>query len=675
MSLPGSASTSATGVASASASASASALSLTLRAQGGLVDLPEAKLAGWRGTLQQLELRSRTADARPLVRARDLTLEGFWAGGPARGAAQPGRIDLMGGAVRWNRLAWQAPEAGGAPARIEIDAQLEPFGVVPLLAAAQPGFGWGGDLVIAGHVKVRSAPRMHADVVLERSSGDLTLSNDLERRALGLTDLRIGVSADDGVWNFTTALGGKSLGVTSGAVVVRTSPQALWPTPDAPVQGVLELRIADLAGLGSWAPPGWRVGGALHASASFGGRFGAPEYTGSVDGAGLSVRNFLEGVNVRDGDLAVSLEGTRATLERFSAKAGDGTLKIAGTANFGEAPQAELKVNADKFQLLGRVDRRVVTSGAATLRLDSRSIGLDGRFGVDEGLIDFSRSDAPALPEDVQVSRAPGVPSPAAAASAAASPARTSGVVAAAVPTSPAPPRTVALDLRVDLGDKLALRGRGLDARLGGELHITSPDSKMAVDGSVRVVDGTYQAYGQKLTIDRGVISFNGPIDRPRLDIEATRPKLDIRVGVAITGSVVNPRVRLFSEPELSEVDKLSWLVMGRASDNLGRTESALMQRAALALVSGEGPGLSDRVTKALGLDELSLGQSEGDVKQTVLSLGKQLSDRWYLGYAQGLNATAGSFQLIYKAAQRFTLRAQSGEDNSLDLIWTWRWQ
>ena len=65
----------------------------------------------------------------------------------------------------------------------------------------------------------------------------------------------------------------------------------------------------------------------------------------------------------------------------------------------------------------------------------------------------------------------------------------------------------------------------------------------------------------------------------------------------------------------------------------------------------------------------------DGDVRQSIVSLGKQLSRRWYVGYARGLNATAGSWQLIYRIAQRFTLRAQSGGDNSLDLIWSWRWQ
>ena len=37
-------------------------------------------------------------------------------------------------------------------------------------------------------------------------------------------------------------------------------------------------------------------------------------------------------------------------------------------------------------------------------------------------------------------------------------------------------------------------------------------------------------------------------------------------------------------------------------------------------------------------------------------------------------HATTGTWQLIYKVAQRFTLRAQSGTDNALDVIWSWRW-
>ena len=455
-------------------------------------------------------------------------------------------------------------------------------------------------------------------------------------------------------------------------MVLRTSPQAVWPAADTPIEGVFELQVAHLSTWGTWVPPGWRIDGALRASASIGGRFGAPQYTGQITGSQLGVRNFLQGVNVSDGDVAIRLEGSSAHIERFTARGGSGgggsggTVKVEGDASFGAAPQALVTVTADRFQLLGRVDRRIVTSGQARLKLDAASVAMNGKFEVDEGLIDFTRSDAPALANDVEVRRGSG------AAAVAVADAKTQ----AQAPALPANPRRdITLDLSVNLGQKLRIRGRGLDTGLRGELRITSPGGRLAVNGTVQAADGTYAAYGQKLAIDRGVIVFNGEVGNPRLDIEATRPNLDLRVGVAVTGTAANPRIRLFSEPELSELDKLSWLVMGRASDGLGRADTALLQRAALALLSGEGGGITDQLTKAIGLDDLSLRQRDGAVRETVISLGKQLSQRWYVGYERGLNATTGSWQLIYRIARRFTLRAQSGDDNSLDLIWTWRWQ
>ncbi len=153
------------------------------------------------------------------------------------------------------------------------------------------------------------------------------------------------------------------------------------------------------------------------------------------------------------------------------------------------------------------------------------------------------------------------------------------------------------------------------------------------------------------------------------------RPNIDTRVGVAITGTLLTPRVRLYADPDMSDTEKLSWLVLGRAPDGLGRTDTALLQRAAVALLSGEGEAPTDTLLKNLGIDELSLSQGTGDVRETVVTLGKQLSRRWYVGYERGVNSTTGTWQLIYRIAQRFTLRLQSGLENSVDVIWTLRFQ
>jgi translocation and assembly module TamB len=617
--------------------------------------------SGWRGRVQQLELRSTLPRTVPWVSTRDVDIETQWAGGPMRVAVQPGRAEVLGAALRWDRVAWQAA-TGTQAAQIEAQAELEPLTIAPLLARAQPGFGWGGDLAVVGHLKLRSAPSFSADIVLERQRGDLTVTDETgNRQALGLSDLRLGLDVQNGVWNFTQGLAGTTLGVAAGAFVARTSPQATWPAPDTPVQGVLEVQVANLGTWGPWLPPGWRLTGALRTSAGIGGRFGAPEYTGRMQGSGIGVRNFLLGVNVTDGDIAVALQGATARIERFSARAGSGTVKLDGNTTFGAAPQALLKLHAERFQLLGRVDRRIVTSGQAQLQLDKDTLAFDGKFMIDEGLVDFTRSDAPSLSSDVVVVRRPG-PAPA-------------EEEEGAPTANPAPGHVVKLDIDVDLGQNLRVKGRGLDSGLRGNLRITSPGNHLALNGTVRAVDGTYAAYGQKLVIDRGLIAFNGAAENPRLDIEATRPNLDVRVGVLVTGTALNPRVRLFSEPEMAEMDKLSWLVLGRGSDTLGRTDTALLQRAAMALLAGEGGGPSDQITKSLGLDDISLRQSEGEVRETIVSLGKQISRRWYVGYERSLNATTGNWQLIYRIAQRFTLRAQAGQDSAVDLIWTWRWQ
>ncbi|HEV7915323.1 MAG TPA: translocation/assembly module TamB domain-containing protein, partial [Albitalea sp.] len=520
-------------------------------AKGGTIAAPArgaaSPWAGWRGRVQQLELRSSVENTAPWLRTRDVDVEFQWANGPLRVAVQPGRADILGAALRWSRIAWQGA-SGTQPAQIDAQAELDPVPVAPLLARVRPDFGWGGDLAVVGHLTLRSAPTFSADVVLERQHGDLAVTDETGNiQALGLTDLRVSLNAQDGVWSFTQGLAGKTLGVAAGAVVARTSPTASWPSADTPIQGVLEVQVANLGTWGPWVPAGWRLNGALRTSASIGGRFGAPEYTGEMRGNGIGVRNFLLGVNVSDGDVAIALQGTTARIERFSARAGSGSVTLSGDAALGAAPKARLSLKAEKFQLLGRIDRRIVTSGQAQLQLDADTLALDGKFAIDEGLIDFTRSDAPRLSDDVVVVRRKG-PEPA---------------EPTAPEASPAPGHTVRLNIDVALGEQLRLRGRGIDTGLRGELHITSPGNRLAINGTVQAVDGTYAAYGQKLTIERGLITFNGPAENPRLDIEATRPNSDVRVGVLVSGTALNPRVRLFSEPEMSDTDKLSYLVLG----------------------------------------------------------------------------------------------------------------
>lgn len=565
----------------------------------------------------------------------------------------PGRLEVLGAGIRWTRMSWQSP------AGWDLQADLEPLAAAPALARLQPDFGWGGDLRIEGHFNTRrDARNLTIDFLVSRTAGDLTVTDEVSTQRLGLTDLRLGLQADRGVWHVVQGVAGQNMGAVGGAVTFRMNDPLSLPDKDAKLEGSIESQVDNLGNWGPWVPAGWRLGGSLHASIGLGGTLGAPEVRGQVGGQKLSLRNALMGVDMNNGALVMTMTGTQARLESFTAKGGNGQISAQGDVRFGRDPSAQLTLTADTFALLQRVDRRVVASGSAQIHAQAQLLDLKGRFVINEGLFDFSRGDAPQLDSDVQVVRQNAQPR-----------AEINGK-----------PLQVKLDVDVELGRRLQLRGYGIDTRIRGALHLAQDGQpRPTLEGEVRSEGGTFNAYGQKLDVERGVFTFVGPLDNPRLDVLAIRPGLEndaVRVGVTVTGTASNPRIKLYSDPDMSETNKLSWLVLGRSPDNLGRSDTALMQRAAMALISGDGESASDKLIHRIGLDELSFSGEGDDARGTVVRLGKQISRGVFVAYERGLNATTGNWQLIYKLAQRFTLRAQAGEEQQgLDLIWIWKWE
>lgn len=645
----------------------------------------------WHGQWQRLLVQpdatsvvGSTLGDQPWLRVEPF--ETSWSHGPSGSqfTASPTRVSAMGGALSLRQLRWSSAPAGAeGPGGLDLEADLEPVPAARVLAALQPDMGWGGDLTVGGSVRLHRGPGAHAplslDAELARRAGDLSLTDAAAEGGavmkLRLDALRLALSAHDGVWQIEQQIAGRRLGALGGQLRVLTDAAALWPDAQAPLDGQLNVDIADLRLWGLWVPPGWRLSGALQGQGAIKGTMQQPLISGQLKGRQLGVRNVLEGVDFDRGELDLSFQGNEARLNGLNLRAGAGELRLSGDARLDTHPEAHLNLTLQRFAVLQRVDRRLVLSGQADLGLLADTMSARGQFTADEGLFDVSKSGAPTLDDDV---RRAGV----------------DDVVSdddQAAGSSGGAMRKISLDMLLDLGSKLRLRGYGLDTRLAGQLKLTSapPTYKPQLRGTIKTDDGTFAAYGQKLLIDRGAIHFNGAPDNPTLDIQATRPPsrmassaaltattadADVRVGVTITGTAQNPRIRLFSDPAMSDPDKLSWLILGHASSGLAGADLALLQGAASALLGDDASSLNGGLIQAIGLDEMSVRQTDSGSRDTVLTVGKQISRRWYLGYERGLNATAGTWQLIYRLAQRFTVRAQTGLDNSLDLIWVWRW-
>src|SRR5690606_15798978 len=104
------------------------------------------------------------------------------------------------------------------------------------------------------------------------------------------------------------------------------------------------------------------------------------------------------------------------------------------------------------------------------------------------------------------------------------------------------------------------------------------------------------------------------------LDLVAQRPFLPVEVGISVTGTALDPKIALVSTPDMSEADKLAWLVLGTDPKNAPSAAQslALRQAAQSLLVKDDGrykPGIAER----LGLDVVNFGYgSDTGVAQAV---------------------------------------------------------
>lgn len=606
---------------------------------------------------------------------------------------QAGRIAVQGPTTSQAMLHWDAGQwhtrtqaahpssaARSTPAS-QLTARIDelPLGWLPVGLGAEVQ----SDLVLKGHLRLEQAEGLQLRARLERSRGDLRIIADNasgQRINSGLREASMALDIDNENVQLRLNWNSEQMGQLQAQAQTRLSHDAQgwhWPA-QAPISGGLK---AQLPRVGAWsllAPPGWRVQGSLDAQLELTGTRQDPQWQGHIQADNLAVRSAVQGIEFSQGQLRARVHGQQVDLEQLSlrgAGAQGGELQTqghltwlpspAGSANASPLGQVSMVLNmqAKALRVSNRADRRLAISGQVKAQMHKGQLQLRGQIQANQGLFILAEDSTPTLGNDVVV---------------------TGSRSARAAVTSDTPTQgpsiigTPDVQVTLDLGPDFQVQGHGLTTRLTGQLNLLSNASTKGIprlNGEVSTQGGRYKAYGQNLNIETGLLRFNGPYDNPLLDILAIRPNLSQRVGVQISGSAMNPKVRLYSDPELPDADKLAWLVLGRSGAN-GGAESAVLQQAALALFSSNGKTMSGEMAGALGLDEISLAngsRSDASATGAAVTLGKRLSKDFYLVYETSLKGTFGSFYVFYDLSRRLTLRAQTGQDNALDLIYTVR--
>ncbi len=688
-------------------------LDLRLAASGGRTT-PQATLAAssWRAQLTRLQASLRDPALGEgnwqLASAAPVPLS--WS--PAQGGqfeAGAGELTVTSPApTSQARIAWGPARWHGGELTTTGRITGLPLQWVERVAGAEmQSAGITGSVIFNGDWDATLGPTLRVNANLARASGDISIlttdaSTGVQSRvAAGLRDARLTLTSQGQALQLRLLWDSERAGTINGQMRTELSAtrsaesKTQWAWPEgAPLQGELQARLPQISAWSVLAPPGWRLRGSLAADARISGTRSAPLVNGTLNADDVAMRSVVDGLQFEGGRLRARLDGTRLVIDEFLLRgAGDqdagGLLRATGQAGLVDGrAQANLRATLERLRASIRPDRQVTVSGNVEAALNGRAITADGKLRVDRARIVLPDESRPKLGDDVIVrgadgkvmygKDAPGAvaqPTSAAGQQAAKTEARNEQArqrseAAAAQPS--AEPLTAKANVQIDLGEDFRLSGMGIDTRLAGQLTLAAngPLTQMpTLTGRVRTEGGTFRAYGQFLTIQRGFVVFSGQIDNPTLDIIALRPNYvsDQRAGVQIMGTALLPRVRLYSEPALPDSQTLAWLLLGRAAPESG-AEAAMLQTAALALLGGrEGRGLAAN----FGLDELSFsGGGDGDIQNASVTLGKRLSDKLYAAYEHSLAGASGTLLIFYELSRRWTLRGQAGQDSAVDLIY-----
>ena len=379
---------------------------------------------------------------------------------------------------------------------------------------------------------------------------------------------------------------------------------------DVQIRGQLDASIANAAiGAG-----GRSIGGALAIDVRATGSPTAPNVKGSATLANGRFSDALNGIDLTGIQARIVANGPSLTIERASAAtknggtvSASGTVRLDGAAGF----PAAIRLTAQRAQL---ISSSFITAIAGLDLSISGPLTQRPRVAGTVAIDTIEVSVAERLPTTLRpVDGIRHINAPPAVNRRLASAARSSqtadsrtvrGKGRKSRQRRPAPFDAV-IAISVDAPGRIFVRGRGIDAELGGTLQVAGSMNTPSVNGGFDLRRGRLTIIGQRLDFTRGRVTFNGDIV-PDLDFIAETRASDVTAYINVAGTASDPSFAFSSQPELPQDEVLSRILFSKASGSLSAFQAIQLAQAA-AQFSGAGDDAFEGLRKSLGVDDLDV--------------------------------------------------------------------